>query len=159
MCTPMICVSPVGIHKTLKLQGKHGSYEGQILWVYILKFQLTQNINGRRSEWNYWFETVFGKCLARRQRLQARDTNITTITIQWCVYPNVSQNVCLPLRLWALFWNILLIRNCTSLDRPRIHISLQLLLSDMIYQTISWDTHITEQRSQWCLSLRGGLSV
>ena len=121
MCTPMICVSPVGIHKTLKLQGKHGSYEGQILWVYILKFQLTQNINGRRSEWNYWFETVFGKCLARRQRLQARDTNITTITVQWCVYPNISQNVCLPLRLWVLIWNILLIQNCTRLDRPRVH--------------------------------------
>ena len=69
--------------------------------------------------------------------------------------PNVSQKVCLPLRLWVLFWNILLIRNCTSLDRPRIHISLQLPLSDMIYQTISGDTHITEQRSQWRLSLRG----
>ena len=33
------------------IQGKHGSYKGQILWVYILKFQPIQNINGRRSDY------------------------------------------------------------------------------------------------------------
>ena len=49
--------------------------------------------------------------------------------------PTVSQNVCLPLRLWVLFWNILLIRNCTRLDRPRIHISLQSPISDVTYQS------------------------
>ena len=127
MCIPahislVICVPPVGIHKTLKLQrlqGKHGGYEGQnYSRDRFCGFQPIQNIHGRRSECNYWFEIVFGKCIARRQRLQARDTNITTITVQWYVYPNVSQNVCLPaLRLWVLFGNILLIRNCTRLAR------------------------------------------
>ena len=99
-----------------RLQGKHGGHEGQILLVYTLKFRPIQNINERRSERNWiiymatwyakgycWFEIVFGKCLARRQRLQARDTNITKITVQWYVYPNVSQNICSLLRLWALF--------------------------------------------------------
>ena len=123
----------------LRLQGKHGGYEGQILWVYILKFQPIQNINGN------WFWLV-----------SSQTTALTGQGYQFCYDhrsdPNVSQNVCLPLRLWVLFWNVLLIRNCTRLDRPRIRISLQSPFSDMIYQTISGDTHITEQRSQWRLS-------
>ena len=69
MCTPVICVSPAGTHITSdmctpgrdtkntealypgvqRLEGKHGVYEGQILRVFILKFQPIQNINGRRS--------------------------------------------------------------------------------------------------------------
>ena len=67
MCTPVICVfprthitsdmcTPGGDTKNTealypglqRLEGKHGGYEGKVLWVYILKVQPIQN--GRRSE-------------------------------------------------------------------------------------------------------------
>ena len=94
MCIPAhislaMCVPPVGIHKTRKLctRASKGFKENMAATrVCILKFQSIQNINGRRSECNYLFEIVFGKFLARRQRLQARDTNITTIAAQISTY-------------------------------------------------------------------------
>ena len=116
MCIPahislVIRVPPVGIHKTL--EGKHGGYEGQILWGYVLKFQPIQNINGRRSECNYWFEIVF-------RQMSSQTTALTGQGYQYYYdhrsYPNVSQNVCVPLRLWVLFWNVLLI---LKLHKPR----------------------------------------
>ena len=153
MCIPahislVICVPPVGIHKTLqlqRLQGKHDGYEGQnYSRDRFCGFQPIKNIHGRRSECNYWFEIVFGKCIARRQRLQARDTNITTITVQWYVYPNVSQNVCLPaLRLWVLFGNILLIQNCTRLDRPG-YTTIAIQWYDISDHIGGWTYHRTE---------------
>ena len=137
MCIPahislVICVPPVGIHKTLKLCTGLPKASRKT-W---LKFQPIQNINGRRSECDwiiymatwyakgyYWFEIVFGKCLARRQRLPYRPgipILLRSPFSDMCI--PTYQNICLPLRLWALFWNILLIRNCTRLHQG-IHIS------------------------------------
>ena len=139
MCIPahislrVICVPPVGIHKTPKLctRASKGFKENMaVTRVYILKFQPIQTINGRRSECNYWFEIVFGKCIARRQRLQARDTNITTITVQIPPYHKTFACHC----AYECYFS--------RLDRPRIHISLQSPFSDMIYQTIDHRTVI-----------------
>ena len=58
-------------------------------------------------------------------QVSSQTTALTGQGYQFCYDhrsdPNVSQNVCLPLRLWVLIWNILLIQNCTRLDRPRVH--------------------------------------